>query len=163
MKEFQKTQSEKSFVMHENWGNRCRSCLFVFRKERILTQMSTSLGRKGDERWIQFGRERKRTFVKREKTFVVWDFSFLNQITSINFFRFAFFFHFELTIIETGLRSPAGRPEGHRLLWIVNASMVMDRCFVWTTTKFLLPELYLWLGKCQSNQMNHNMNEFTYL
>ena len=42
-----------------------------------------------------------------------------------------------------GRRAAPGLAVGHRLLWIVKPSMVIDRCFVWTITKFLVPELYL--------------------
>lgn len=43
--------------------------------------------------------------------------------------------HLLVTIIDTGLRNAAappaaGRPLGHRLLWIVKASIVIDKCFV---------------------------------
>ena len=86
--------------------------------------MSTSLwerklkGKRRDETWIQFGRKEKgkRTFVNREKTFVVLDAPFPFDSDHVNQCFRLHFSHFELTIIETGLRSPAGRPEGHRLL-----------------------------------------------
>jgi hypothetical protein len=35
----------------------------------------------------------------------------------------------------------------HKLLWMVKASMVTVRCFVWTCEKHLPPELYLKIMK----------------